>query len=94
MLRQLADDGGDLIDVAAETTQDEISSQLAEVESRELGLIEEALVRLREGRYGDCESCEKTDSTRTSPSVALRFAMHRLCKKTRENAPAILPFLR
>lgn len=59
LLRQLADDGGDLIDVAAETTQDEISSQLAEVESRELGLIEEALVRLREGRYGDCEGCEK-----------------------------------
>ncbi|MFN9911615.1 MAG: TraR/DksA family transcriptional regulator, partial [Pirellulaceae bacterium] len=59
LLRQLADDGGDVIDVAADTAQDEISSQLVEVESRELGHIEEALQRLREGRYGDCEACEK-----------------------------------
>jgi DnaK suppressor protein len=59
LLRQLADDGGDVIDVAADTAQDEISSQLVEVESRELGHIEEALQRLRDGRYGDCEACEK-----------------------------------
>jgi DnaK suppressor protein len=59
LLRQYAADGGDVVDVAMETTQDEISSQLAEVESRELGHIEEALQRLREGRYGDCDACDK-----------------------------------
>ncbi len=59
LLRQFAAEGGDVVDVAMETTQDEISSQLAEVESRELGHIEEALQRLREGRYGDCDICDK-----------------------------------
>ena len=48
LLRQLAGEGGDVVDVAMETAQDEISSQLAEVESRELGHIEEALQRLRD----------------------------------------------
>ncbi len=59
LLRQFSADGGDVVDVAMETTQDEISSQLAEVESRELGHIEEALQRLRDGRYGDCDACDK-----------------------------------
>ena len=35
--------------------QDEISSQLAEVESRELAQIESALERMRNGTYGICE---------------------------------------
>ena len=39
--------------------QDEISSQLVEVESRELSQIEDALNRLRDGRYGECEQCDK-----------------------------------
>lgn len=59
LLRQLAGEGGDVVDAAMETAQDEISSQLAEVESRELGHIEEALLRLRDGRYGDCDACDK-----------------------------------
>ncbi|HOM17257.1 MAG TPA: TraR/DksA family transcriptional regulator, partial [Thermoguttaceae bacterium] len=36
---------------------DEIISQLAEVESRELAQIENALERMRSGQYGICESC-------------------------------------
>lgn len=59
LLSELNGEGGDLADVAMETTQDEISSQLAEVESRELGHIEEALERLKDGRFGDCETCDK-----------------------------------
>ena len=38
--------------------EDEISSQLAEVESRELARTELALQRMREGQYGICEGCE------------------------------------
>jgi DnaK suppressor protein len=49
---------GDVIDAALDSAQDEISSQLAEVESRELANIENALEQMREGRYGVCESCE------------------------------------
>src|SRR5438477_6538028 len=48
---------GDVVDAALDSAQDEISSQLAEVESRELANIENALERMREGQYGLCETC-------------------------------------
>ena len=48
---------GDVIDAALDAAQDEISSQLAEVESRELTHIETALERMRKGDYGLCEGC-------------------------------------
>ncbi|MBN2022163.1 MAG: TraR/DksA family transcriptional regulator [Pirellulales bacterium] len=48
---------GDVVDAALDTVQDEISSQLAEVESRELARTENALERMREGQYGVCEGC-------------------------------------
>ncbi|TWT99639.1 General stress protein 16O [Botrimarina colliarenosi] len=61
LLMQLREQSGsDVVDAALDTAQDEISSQLAEVESRELGSIEKALVRIRSGAYGDCEICNKT----------------------------------
>lgn len=60
LLMQLREQmGGDVVDAALDAAQDEISSQLAEVESRELGSIEKALKRIREDAYGDCEHCEK-----------------------------------
>jgi DnaK suppressor protein len=49
--------GGDVVDAALDAAQDEISSQLAEVESRELAQIEGALERIRQGAYGQCEIC-------------------------------------
>ena len=58
MLMQLREQmGGDVVDAALDSTQDEISSQLAEVESRELASIEKALARIKTGSYGDCEHC-------------------------------------
>jgi DnaK suppressor protein len=48
---------GDVVDVALDAVQDEISSKLAEVESRELANIEVALERMRGGKYGLCEIC-------------------------------------
>ena len=48
---------GDVADFALDAAQDEISSQLAEVESRELANIEGALERIRDGSYGNCENC-------------------------------------
>jgi len=57
-LRELnAKNSGDLIDAALDSVQDEISSQLAEVESRELARIENALERMRNGQFGVCEGC-------------------------------------
>ncbi len=46
---------GDLLDAALDTAQDELSSQLAEVESRELAQIEKALEQMKNGTYGICE---------------------------------------
>lgn len=49
----------DVVDAALDSAQDEISSQLAEVESRELASIEKALELMRQGQYGACEVCEE-----------------------------------
>ncbi|MDZ4818022.1 MAG: TraR/DksA family transcriptional regulator [Planctomycetota bacterium] len=58
LLKELrAQSSGDLVDAALDSAQDEISSQLAEVESRELASIENALERMRIGKYGICEGC-------------------------------------
>src|SRR6266568_7041816 len=58
LLKELrAQAAGDVIDAALDTAQDEISSQLAEVESRELTSIETALERMRKGDYGRCDGC-------------------------------------
>jgi len=59
MLQTLSQEGGDVMDAAMDTAQDEISSQLVEVESRELTQIEEALARFKDSSYGDCEICDK-----------------------------------
>ena len=49
--------GGDVIDAALDAAQDEISSKLAEVESRELVQIDTAIERIGEGTYGQCDVC-------------------------------------
>jgi len=50
---------GDEIDAAIATEQAELRSQMASFESRELAQIEAALDKIKQGRYGRCESCEK-----------------------------------
>ena len=50
-------DVGDSVDAAVDTANDEICSQLVEIESRELGQIEHALQRIEDGVYGRCEYC-------------------------------------
>jgi DnaK suppressor protein len=48
---------GDNVDAAVDSANDEICSQLVEIESRELGQIEHALARIAAGVYGRCEFC-------------------------------------
>lgn len=57
-LREFQSTTGDVVDAALDTAQDEISSQLAEVESRELASIKIALQRIKDGTYGLCEGCD------------------------------------
>lgn len=60
LLQEIREQGpGDVLDAAVDTAQDELNSQLVEVESRELSHIDEALERMKEGTYGRCENCDK-----------------------------------
>ena len=49
---------GDSADVAFESGTEEMASQLAELDARELHQIERALHRLKQGTYGLCEICQ------------------------------------
>jgi DnaK suppressor protein len=50
---------GDAADLAFDSGNEEVNSQLAELESRELNQIERGLQRLKQGTYGVCEGCQK-----------------------------------
>jgi DnaK suppressor protein len=52
-------DTGDAADQAFDSGNEEVNSQLAELESRELGQVERSLMRLKQGTYGVCEGCQK-----------------------------------
>lgn len=57
--KQHGDLSGDTADAAFDAGAGEISSQLAELEARELAQVERALARLKQGTYGQCEMCGK-----------------------------------
>lgn len=48
---------GDAADAAFGSAGVEIDHALAGYESKELAQVERALLRLKQGRYGDCEGC-------------------------------------
>ncbi len=48
---------GDLGDIANEGAVNELNSQLASIETRELFFIQRAILMIREGIYGTCEGC-------------------------------------
>lgn len=59
MLMELsASSGGDEVDFALDCSHGEISSQLAEVASKELAYVENALGQFAEKSYGKCEACK------------------------------------
>ena len=57
-LRKFKQDSGDSADVAFDAGSEEIATQLAELEARELSQIERALARIKQGIYGLCEHCQ------------------------------------
>lgn len=58
-LAELSLASGDLADAALDSAHEEVTSQMAEVEGRELVQIEEALQRFDDGSYGSCVECDK-----------------------------------
>src|ERR1700751_1362416 len=53
-----SNDTGDSADAAFDSGSEEVSSQLAELEARELSQIERALARLKQGTYGSWRACQ------------------------------------
>ena len=49
--------GGDAADAAFDSSGEEMASQMAELEAKELMQVERALKRLKQGTYGQCEVC-------------------------------------
>ena len=58
-LQHKSTDSGDSADQAFDSAGEEVTSQLAVLESRELSQIERAIRRLKQGTYGACEHCQK-----------------------------------
>lgn len=56
---QIGESTGDSADQAFDSGSEEVASQLAELESRELLQIERALGKLKLSTYGVCEGCQK-----------------------------------
>jgi DnaK suppressor protein len=54
-----ADSTGDSADLAFDAGSEEVTSQLAELDARELNQVERSLARLKQGTYGICEGCQK-----------------------------------
>jgi DnaK suppressor protein len=50
--------GGDTADLAFDSAGEEVTSQIAQLESRELVQIERSLMRIKQGTYGVCEGCQ------------------------------------
>ena len=81
---------GDMIDAALDAAQDELSSQLAEVESRELAQIETALERMRDGTYGICDVTGKPiplARLQALPYATMCIEAQRAVEKRRSQGP-------
>lgn len=76
---------GDVVDFASASSNGELSSQLAEFENRELGLIEEALKRVKDGTFGKCKGCNR--NIKQARMQALPYAACCIeCKRAAEEA--------
>jgi len=77
--------GGDVVDFASAGALGELSSQLAEVENRELQNIELAITKMNEGTYGKCDGCK--GNIPLARLQALPYAAHCIkCKMAAEKA--------
>ena len=75
---------GDILDAALDSAQDEVNSQLVEVESRELGLIDKALLCMGDGTYGVCELTGKSipiERLEALPYATMTVEAQRLSEK-------------
>jgi DnaK suppressor protein len=75
---------GDHVDAVIDSANHEISSQLVEIETRELGQIEHALQRIAAGAYGRCEFCGgRISATRLNALPYASSCIH--CQRANES---------
>ena len=85
LLKNFSQGGGDVVDFASDSAAGEISSQLAEVENRELKKVEAALTKFKEGTFGKCDACKS--SVPLARLQALPYAAYCItCKRAAEKA--------
>ncbi|MDB4766575.1 TraR/DksA C4-type zinc finger protein [bacterium] len=86
VLNQLQQDqSGDVVDFASGSSCGEMSSQLAEVETRELKNINAAIKRINDGSYGVCEGCKQDISA--DRLQAIPHTLHCIsCQRVAEEA--------
>ena len=76
---------GDVVDFASGSSSGEMSSQLAEVETRELKNIKAAIKRINDGSYGVCEGCNQDISA--DRLQAIPHTLHCIsCQRVAEEA--------
>jgi len=95
VLREQA--GADAVDFALDAEHGEISSQLAELESRELVQIERALERMEDGTYGICEVTGRPiplARLRALPYATTRVEAQRELEEAREQGRELPDFSR
>jgi DnaK suppressor protein len=90
-LKNLHESGvGDEVDASLAAEQMELGGQLAEVESRELAKINEALDRIASGRYGKCDTCDgniKAARLQAVPHATECIDCARAAERRSENSP-------
>jgi DnaK suppressor protein len=80
---QLVSQGGDFIDVATDSLEHELNYIFEERDRERLQHIDEALKRIKEDAYGECEECG--DDIEIERLLALPFTRHCLdCKAKQE----------
>jgi DnaK suppressor protein len=75
---------GDLMDQANAETEAELQASLRRTDGRLLRAIEDALMRIRQGTYGTCESCRNPISKARLEAVPWT----RLCRECKERKNA------
>jgi len=79
---------GDEADAANDGAQNELNTQLAALESRELAQVERAINLIRHGRYGYCEICEQPipiERLKALPFTAVCVVCQRMQEKLSHN---------
>lgn len=75
-----------MADVASDSFDRELSWDRASVEQKVLFHIDDALKRIEEGKYGDCENCGKKISKERLKAIPYA-KLCRLCKESLEQKP-------